>query len=170
MVYPQCMRATPVSIDAMGWVDVAQAVYLRGWLGETTKPASFKSNFQVAECLVDGARVLVVLAHPPAPPEAQRAALQILRGHYGPEALVSLVEAHGEGWSRQSSLTPANDPEARRAIAMASAVVQTNWGWDESAEIRVEDSAGCVIARPTNRAGAWTATASEASGPTAASP
>lgn len=158
------MAPVPVIIDAMGWVDIERGVYLRWWPGETPRPTGFKLDFQVAECQVAGkARaVIVVWAHPPASPPAQRAALQVLRGHFRPETLISLVDERGEGWSRQSPITPADSAEARRAVAMAVAVVQASWGWDESSEIRVEDAAGCVFACPTHAAGAWVATASNA--------
>ncbi len=155
------MEPVPVEIPAMWWVDVARGVCFRWWLGDP-KPDGFdglRPDFQVAECWVDRALVVICKAYPSRPPEQQAIALQALRARFGTDALISLVDEWDTGWSRQSPLTPAGSDEARIRVAMAIAVIHASWGWDESEEIRVEDQAGVVLACPRRTTSRWTATA-----------
>lgn len=155
------MEPIPVEIPAMWWVDVARGVCFHWWLGDP-KPDGYggwRPDFQVAECCVDRALVVIGQMYPSRPPEQQAAALQALREQFGPDALISLVDEWDTGWSRQSALTPVGGDEARLRVAMAVAVIHASWGWDESEEIRVEDPAGIVLACPRQTGSGWMATA-----------
>lgn len=149
------MAPTSVEIVAMGWVDLSQRQYVRWWVGEPRPQPGLRLHVQVAECEVEGVVVVLFWSHPPATPERQAAALQVLREHFGPDALIALTETFGAGWSRLSAQTPAPSPASRRRVAAAVAVIHASWAWDESSEIRVEDGDGVVIACPRREEGGW---------------
>lgn len=150
----------PVEIIAMSWVDTAQGVHFRWWLGDEPRPAGLRPEFQVAECRVDGAIVAVLWSHPPAAEGAWCEAIRILRDQLGADAVISLVDGDVPGRSRQSALTPVDGESARLRVALAVAIAKASWGWDESDQIQVEDEAGVWSVRPTRTRAGWSATAS----------
>lgn len=148
------MELVLVQVIAMGWVDLARGTYFHWWLGDPPVPG-VRPDFQVAECQVAGEPVVLAWAWPPAPPEAEAAALRVLEAHFGADASLALMAAEREGGSRVTWSRLSTRPGARVRVALAEAVVRSSWGWDESPEIQVLDSVGTISVRTERRDDGW---------------
>jgi hypothetical protein len=111
---------------------------------------------QMADCRVDGARVLVLFAAPfqeddwRGLPDAARAKLD------GAPLLVVLAESDGHLRVDTSFCGP--DETQRSAAFMAAAVIRAKWAWDESTRIRVESAEEVVEVEPRFIDQRWSAT------------
>jgi hypothetical protein len=107
-------------------------------LGPSGTSIDRKAVFQVAECLVDGNTVLVLLAaHPEVTGDTWRSLAGALQARFG-GAPVIVVLANSEGHLRvDTSLCDRAEPQLASSF-IAAAVTQARWGWDESARICLE--------------------------------
>jgi hypothetical protein len=145
-----------VAIEAMVWCDPVRGTVVSCELGDAIKAGITAGSTQVAKCSVGGTRTLIVTALPPCHLNpSERLALATLLVRDGQSLVAFLIEAR-TGYCRCETLANVPLPESR-AIAMAAAVVQSSWAWDESARI-VIDVDGCEFqVEPRYAEATWTA-------------
>jgi hypothetical protein len=148
-----------VEIEALGWCNASSGTceFIKKTAGATLKgPSSDDRGTQVARCRVENDLVIIVHAQSPTLGRDQRATL-VAALQSSEVALVAFLVETGVGSCRLD--VPVSDlPDGAHAvIAMAAAVVQASWAWDESDRISVTIGDKTLAVAARHDAKGWSA-------------
>jgi hypothetical protein len=114
------------------------------------------SAVQIAECLVGGRPVAVVISHGSGLNSPQRDAVaRRVRDAVGAAVVACLVDSRVGRCELEPSLVGSGEEAA--VAAMAAAVVMASWGWDESSHIAVQIGSTTLSVEPAFASKIWTA-------------
>ena len=148
-----------VDVDAVGWCDASSGSFEFAELttdGPFPGPSDARHTTQVARCRVGDAVVLLVHALLPALGERERLTLA---NALSSEAclVVAFVSEAGAGRCRVDVVGGSPRDEVCARVAMAAAVVQASWAWDESERIVVTMGDRGVEVVPRHSSDGWCA-------------
>ena len=152
------------SFEVDSWVFAPAARGTGGDPESATEPRrSAPGATQIAECRVDGERVLVIHGHwPPLAREEWRSLAATARARFGGASAIVVLEVAPGRLRVDTSFCEVS----HRAVAIAAgAVVAASWGWDESTRIRIDDTNARFDVEPRWDGTIWRA-AVVGSGPT----